>query len=126
MLFICRCECIMNSHHWFPIINPMIWYSITAFPMIFFRHSLLGIYVKTAGFQNVLLNGLLCKTASKCDPNKPYHHSSNTNMKETTLKQFTSVGISLFLLYYLTLMLNDLFQDKAHLKPRLNERHFIG
>lgn len=78
MLFICRCECIMNSHHWFPIINPMIRYSIAALSMIFFRHSLLGIYDKTAGFQNVLLNCLLCKTASKCDPNKPYHHSSNT------------------------------------------------
>lgn len=47
------------------------------------------------------------------------------NMKERALKQFTSVGFSLFLSHYLTLMLNNLFQDKAHLKPRLNERHLL-
>lgn len=70
MLFICRCECIMNSHHWLAIKNPMILYSMTAVSTIFFWHNLLGMYDKAAGCQNVFLNYLLCKTASKCDPDE--------------------------------------------------------
>lgn len=99
MLFICRCECIMNSRHWLPIINPMILYSMTAVSTILFWHNQLGIYDKTAGCQSIFLNYLLCKTASKCDPDESYHYSWNRiNMKERTHISFTSAGVSLFLL----------------------------
>lgn len=55
-----------------PIINPMILCSVTAVSTIFFWHNLLGRYDKPAGCQNASLNDLLCKTASKCDPDESY------------------------------------------------------
>lgn len=100
MLFICRCECIMNSHHWLPVINPIMWYVMTAFSTIFFWHNLIGINDKTAGCQNILLNGLLDKTASKCDPDIPYQYSWNIK-HEGMNTQTIYLGVHFFVSFIL-------------------------
>lgn len=77
-----------------------MWYVMTAFSTIFFWHNLIGINDKTAGCQNILLNGLLDKTASKCDPDIPYQYSWNIK-HEGMNTQTIYLGVHFFVSFIL-------------------------